>query len=652
MNVDLSYSWFFLLLLIPIAIHFLNFVRTKKVYFSKVQFISYVKDQRNKIESVKRLVLLITRCLLFIALIVSFFTINSSTEDESTKEILFIDNTPSSSFKQNNVSVLDLEVNYLNQSSSEEKEIALNTASFDKKGLYFSKSNVADRLIEVVTDFNSFTLSKVKDRVSNVLTFSELNAEEVGVTVVSDFQKNMDLSALANSPYKVNLVKVGGTESYPNVVIDSLWLGSKFVSVNQKSSLFVAYHQLGESDEVTLKLLINGTQSGFVTLPTDRKTGVLEIPFSLQQAGISVCQLVLDDAVDFDNEYNFVISSDETINVGVIVEDTLKSFVGKVFVNEEIFKTHLWSIKNLPFDQLVAMDILIFEGNKSNNKGMADLLDNLTKKGVLLVYVPANTIEHTTEIDTWFLEQLQGKVLTVSNKQKLSTYDETFLSGVFEGANKSFDYPTVTPKIGYNKTLKALLSLNDKSAFLVQKNAVFGFSTAFSDSLTNFHKHSLFVPAFYKLAFQSSKSNTELAHFIGNDIALDLKLGVDETLLFKRAETELAVSFTINDLGKVVVDGSTEGLTPGYYDVMVRDSVLTKVALNGNKAESETNFYSLEDLESTFEGSNVTVQAIEDQTSIDKTISAKNEGIPFWKYSLTLALVLLLIEIIVIKYWR
>lgn len=652
MNVDLSYSWFFLLLLIPIAIHFLNFVRTKKVYFSKVQFISYVKDQRNKIESIKRLVLLITRCLLFLALLVSFLTVNSVSKEEVSREIVFVDNTPSSSFKQNNLSVLDIAINYLNQSTSAEKEIALNTASFDKKGLYFSKNNLSDRTIDITTDYNSFSLTKVKDRVNNVLSFSELDAEEATVTVVSDFQKNIDISALTNTPYKINLVKVGGIESYANVVIDSLWLGSKFVAVNQKSTLFVAYHVIGESDEVTLKLLIEGTQSGFVTLPADKKVGVIEIPFSLQQSGISTCKLVLDDAVDFDNEYHFVISSDEVINVGVVTEDTLKSFVGKVFLNEEIFKTHVWSIKNVPFDQLMAMDILFFEGAETDNKGFAELLGNLSKRDVLLVYIPSNSKEFSTEIDTWFLEQLQGKAQIAANKQRLSTYDEAFLSGVFEGAKKSFDYPTVAPIVGYNKTLKTLLSLNDKTAFLVQKNTVFGFSTAFSDSLTNFHKHALFVPTLYKLAFLSSKSNSELAHYIGDDITLDRKLGIDESLIFKREEAELAVSFSVNDLGKAVIEGSIAGLSPGYYDVVIGDSVVTKVALNGNKAESETSFYSEAELEAAFEGSNVTVQVIEDQTSIDKTISAKNEGIPFWKYSLTLALVLLLIEIIVIKYWR
>lgn len=652
MNVDWSYSWLFVFLLIPIIIHFLNFVRTKQVYFSKIQFITYVKDQRNKVESIKRLLLLIVRCLIFVALIFSFFKINTSQVNSEKKKVVFLDNTPSMSSKlDGNISSLDLAVNYLSNEQKDKEEVALNTAELAKSGLYFSKSDLSDKLSAININEKGLTFSKVLSRSTSIVSFSELKNEDVEVVVVSDFQKNINIPEDIESSYNLRLVKVGGTEKLPNFIVDSIWLSTRYLTSNQKEELNVRYKVLGNTNSMSLKLLVNGIQTSFVN-DIQEQEGVLILPIIASKQGINTCELIVEDKTTFDNQFLFTVVADKSIKVGVVANDTAASYVLKVFKNESLFESKGWMASEVSYDELMDVDLLVFDGIETDFKGISDVLDQLKREKKLLCYVPSLELDQSSELNNWFLNRLSGKSVVDSVKHKVDQFDEDFMTSVFEGKKKSYDLPTAIKQISYNKTLKNILEFNDNSGYLVQNSNVYGFSSGFNEDVSSFHKHSLFVPVFYKMAFSAMNYNEVLAFRLGEEITLDLKSNPEDQLVLKKGEELYDVDFLINELGKTVITKVPDNLNAGFYQVYLKDSVLATIAINSLESESVTQFYSEEEIKERCKGDNIVVSSISNRSDVNDYISGNSEGMPFWKYSLTLALLLLLVEIIVIKYWR
>ena len=652
MDVDWSYSWLFFLLLIPIIIHFLNFVRTKQVYFSKIQFITYVKDQRNKVDSIKRLLLLIVRCLVFLALIISFFKIYKTEEGGAKKKIIFLDNTLSMSTKlEGNSSSLDLAINYISNEQKNKEEIALNTSRLEKSGLYFSKSDLVDKLSTIAVNERSLAFSEVLSRTSSIISFSELKNEEVEVVVVSDFQKNINLPEAIESPFSLRLVKIGNKESLPNFIVDSIWLSTRYLKSNQKEELKVRYKVLRSKNSISLKLLVNGLQTSFVN-DIQEQEGVLTLPIEATVSGVNTCKLIIEDETTFDNQFLFTVVADKSIKVGVVSNDTSSSYVLKVFKNESLFDTKGWLANEVSFDELTAFDLLVFDGVSTDFKGISTVLDQLMQMKKLMCYVPSLEVNNDFELDDWFLKRLKGKAVQDSIKHKIDQFDEEYMASVFEGKKKSYDSPKAIRQIEYGKAGRNLFEFDDNMGFLVQQGDVYGFSSSFKESVSSFQKHSLFVPVFYKMAFSAINYNETLAYRVSNEIILDLKIAPEEQLVFEKNNELFDVDFVVNEVGKVVITKVPDNLNAGLYNVFVKDSLITTIAINSRENESITEFYSEEDIKGKFIGENAVVSSINNSNDVNDYISGNSEGMPFWKYSLTLALLLLLVEIIVIKYWR
>jgi Na+/H+ antiporter NhaD/arsenite permease-like protein len=70
--VNPSFLWALLVLAIPVIIHLFHFRRYKTIYFSNVNFLKEVQQERNNIRQVKRWLLLLSRLLLLFFLVMAF----------------------------------------------------------------------------------------------------------------------------------------------------------------------------------------------------------------------------------------------------------------------------------------------------------------------------------------------------------------------------------------------------------------------------------------------------------------------------------------------------------------------------------------------------------------------------------------------------
>jgi hypothetical protein len=98
---------------------------------------------------------------------------------------------------------------------------------------------------------------------------------------------------------------------------------------------------------------------------------------------------------------------------------------------------------------------------------------------------------------------------------------------------------------------------------------------------------------------------------------------------------------------------SSDGLTAGYFELVLDNKTEQIIALNHNHAESKLQYYSPDELRAAFSGKkNVQVFDRIDDEAFSTAFQQQNMGTNLWKFFLYAALFFLLIEIGLIRFMK
>jgi len=89
----------------------------------------------------------------------------------------------------------------------------------------------------------------------------------------------------------------------------------------------------------------------------------------------------------------------------------------------------------------------------------------------------------------------------------------------------------------------------------------------------------------------------------------------------------------------------------GYYNIILDDALVRKIAMNYDRIESELDYFKLEDLEEKY-GSRFNIIDKSLDSDLATLIKEKDKGITFWKWCLILALVFIALEILLLRIWK
>ena len=108
-----SFLWGLLAVSVPIAIHFFNFRRTKRVYFTNVAFLKAVETQTSSFRKIKHWLILAARVLAVACLVLAFaqpFLPGKNKLGISRQGVtsLYLDNSYSMQNEENNKRYLDI----------------------------------------------------------------------------------------------------------------------------------------------------------------------------------------------------------------------------------------------------------------------------------------------------------------------------------------------------------------------------------------------------------------------------------------------------------------------------------------------------------------------------------------------------------------
>jgi hypothetical protein len=689
-----SFLWALALVSVPIIIHLFNFQRPKIIYFTNVTFLREVKSVANARNRLKHLLVLLMRCLFVVALITAFAQpfIPSHQADNlpiaGNQAAIYIDNSFSMQNERDNKKLLDRSVDLALQivkGFPQNARFSVLNNSFESDLNFLFEPVKANDLISK-TDYSntSRTLESVYERQKNILA----NAAGSGshhIFWLTDFQQmpGSDLEKLAANLDSVNRFYLLPQEAndVSNVYIDSVWLENPFVRVNESNTLRIRMRNFGTeaATERLVRLFIEGKQvsGGTVSLQAG-ETSELALNFAVTSPGQKPCKVVVDDMpVVFDNSYFFTLSVAPEINILHIVEGKSPAYIPDVYSNEAFFKVESVSAGSLDYARINAANVVILQGLKTIDTGLQTALRNFLVRGGALAVFPGQVFDAQAYSDLLGIRIvfIPDALSAATLKLPMNAPDlqEPFFKGVFEkmtGQDEAarMAMPDAKVNLSWSGAGRELLSLRNGqpylSSFELLNSRVFLFAAPLDAAFTGLPQNAIFVPIMYKIALAGKRGSERLAYsFAESLIALPLSEGQNfsrnDVLKLVPADStstdrELIPVQRFADNQLIIELPKTE-LPAGNYNLVQRKNgnVVTALALNYDKAESQFKTYKVDDLKRIFAGKK-NVQVLDEVSAREfaGTFNAMNLNKPLWRYFIMAALAFLLVEVLLLRFWK
>ena len=665
--------WGLFALLIPIAVHLFNFRRHKLVYFSNTAVLRSIQQENAKTRKLKYLVTLLLRCLFIAALVLAFAfpyhpekQLNINTENHLVG--IYIDNSMSMKGQSQRTTLLEdarQSARDLVHQLSPSSRYLLMTNSFEIQNEYpMNQEEMLDQLDRMNPDGVPAPMGEVIDRF-------EMLGKQHGFTtstlfVYSDFQENTFELSAAKADTALQVVVVPMVPEFKtNLYIDSVWLASPIVQAGLTNDLMVRVVNQGDKEVkgLPINFTMNGAMAASTTVDLEKNgTTELSMQFVVENNGEQKCSvLLMDHPITFDDSYNFVLSVKPSLSV--VELGTEPSNCALLFEDDEQFHYTLMEPSRFDLGSIGQAQLLIVnETAKLNETLQQTLLDAVSEGASLMLFPSVDDPKNNS-----YLYQKLGLTLVEADTNTTAMEDLALQHDFFRDMILDMpQYPDL-PKVKQHIRLKSngvptpLLTLKNGDPLLLSetmgKGQAFVMATALSPSWSDFADNALFVPTMVKAAFMGGKMG-RLSYIIGMDKMLvlnDMNLEGDRQFLFANEDRsfELMPSSEIRN-SKVYLYLNDNLPAAGFYDLLVNDTVNRVTAWNESRVESKMVFVDRDAIEPQFKKAGFNVAAVLDTSDFVTAdlVEAMAHQSSQWKLFALIALLALLGEIAVLRFWK
>ena len=635
---EILYALF--LLLIPIIVHLFQLRKFQKVYFTNVAFLKEATLQTRKSSQIKKWLVLLTRLFLLAALVFAFaqpFTSKTTSFKKEKETVIYLDNSFSMQTKGNQGELFKRAIQDVIANVSENENITLITN--DK---VFKKTSIKAIKNELLTlNYTSSDLSKqaaylkCKSFLSNKI--NTLN----NVILISDFQEdNTNLNILSDSTTNINFVKLNPLNKN-NIAIDSVFISKVNPDLLE---LKVVLKNSGVSVEnLPVSLFNNDKLIAKTSLEIEQKA---ETIFTLPNHDVINGKITINDAsLQFDNTLYFNINEASKINV-LSINDADDSYLKRIY-NITEFNYVSTQLNTLNYNLIDSQHLIILNELKSIPLALNAALKQFIRQGGNLVIIPS--IKNNNESYNTFLTNYNLSFNEIVNSEKRITSinyaHPLYNNGVFEKQVKNFQYPKVNSFYTLaSKNLSAVLQFEDEKLFLGQRQNVYLFTASINQVNSSFKNSPLIVPTLYNIAKQSFKI-PELYYIIGKENAFDVDTKMQQDAVLSLVKEDISMipkQQYFNN--KVVINTLEDPSVAGTYQIKNKNEIIKNVSYNYSRNESQLAYKDLSALEQVTVSNSI--------TEVFDTIKSDTKVNALWKWFVIFALALLIIEMLILKFFK
>ena len=644
-NPDILY--FLVLLIIPILVHLFHLQKFTKVSFTNVAFLQKIIQKNRKSSRLKKWLLLCVRMLLLSAILFAFSQpyISENEADKKQENFIYLDTSLSLNSKGENGDLLKVAVQEIIENSSEKNSYTLQTNSDYYPNI--SKSELKNILQKVKNTSEKIAISTILLKIRKL---NENKSNTLGKNIlISDFQNNYDVE-FTNVTHPISIVKLE-TSTQNNVSIDSVYVAS--TSIDKTNLKVVIRNQGTKKNNIPITLYNDQKLISKQTFSIE-KNGTYTIDFNIDKGTqfLGKTQITLNDTFTFDNTFNFALNSNEKINVLSIGKEA--DFLSKIYTKKEFIYTH-YTPEEINFNAIQKQQLILLNSLKNITPTVQNSLIEFSKKGGSIVLIPNNNLA-LDSYRSFFKKLALGNIDSKIEKSLKITdinFDHPFFKSVFYKQVQNFQYPNSKnhfPTSFVNSS--NLISYENKEGFIKKvptKNGnLFWVAAALDSKNSNFINSPLVVPVFYNFA-QLSLQPSKLYYSLGVENKIDVKTTLynDEILSIKSSKNTF-IPRQQHTQNKVKITTLEQPEVTGFYYITNKKDTLKTLAFNNPKDESSLTFLNTKSLAK----NNKNISTSNSIKEHFQEINEKNEVHWLWKWFLALAIVSLLLEILILKFFK
>ena len=629
--------YFLGLLIIPIIVHLFQLQRFVKVPFTNVAFLKKLVLQNRKSSRIKKWLILATRLLLLTAIIIAFAQpyFSNRAITEQSRFFIYLDNSLSTNTDGEKGNLLKVASQEIIENTKEKANYTLltndnfyrNKTSFELKDILLNLKNTAKS-----TNFKDVFLriATEKNQTKNIL--------------ISDFQ-NSNINNIQQLPTNTSFIQLQPQQK-ENLSVDSIFvndIGTDNLEVN------ILIKNQGKAKKDIPIAIFNGEKLINKQLFSIEENTQKKVVFSVVKTDTFLGKITLNfnDTYSFDNSFYFSINTKSKIKVLNLGDN--KSFINRIYTKNE-FDLTTATTKNLNYNLIPKQHLIVLNEIENLTETLSNSLINFCKNGGDIIIIPHKNLS-INSYNNLFKKLNIGNISSVKNDSLKITsinYKHPILKNVFEKNVTNFQYPFVTKS--YNTALKnanTIVSFENKKPLIQQikinNAAVYWVASPLNKSNSNFVNSPLVVPVFYNIGKQSLQL-TKLYYTVTKKTIIDIdkQLSKNEIVTISNTNNSfIPLQQTLQNSVKITTD--SQPLKAGIYEIKHQETNIQSIAYNYPKQESLLTF---------LDSSEENIKFSKSITNTLQNINDENKIQWLWKWFLVLAIVSLLIEILILKFFK
>ncbi|QMU64278.1 MAG: hypothetical protein GKR88_08255 [Flavobacteriaceae bacterium] len=637
--------YFLFALIIPLLVHLFQLQKFKKVVFTNVAFLKKIEAKTRKSSRLKKWLILLLRMLLFSAVIFAFAQPYFSSEKNVQQRLhhyIYLDNSISMNAIGKRGKLLPIAAKDIIETISDESAYSLLTNSN-----FYPNLNVSE--LKTILKKVSFTVKKLSIE-SILLKINVENKNLNKIVLISDFQniKKENDYRFTNITTPVSLIKLNPVLQN-NISIDSIFITNK----NQANfTVNVVVKNQGEAKKnIPISIFNAGELLSKKSFSIEKNSEKI-IDFEIQSKPQFLGEISISykDVFLFDNRFFFTANFNDKINVLSIGKTS--AYYPNIFTWDEFFFTHVPETK-MNYNLISKQQLIILNEVENIPAPLSNALTEFVEKGGSLIIVPSET----SIINSYNLFFRRISLGSISKKQrdslKITTihYNHPVFKNVFTKKIQNFQYPSVIKSFTTTSKMIPIVSYEDATAFLAtstyKKGRLYWFSAPINNKNSNFTNSPLIVPTLYNIG-QNSLRVAKPYYILQetNTIDINASIGKDDIVTIKNEHTSF-IPIQQNAQNKITVITTDKPVKRGFYYLVCKDTLKT-ISYNNPVAESSLHYLDT----NAISNKNTHIDSYETIDEYFNELKQKSKVQWLWKLFLVLAIVSLLSEILILKFFK
>ncbi len=660
--------WCLFALAIPIIIHLFNFRRHKIVYFSNTATLKTIEQANAKTKKLKYIIALIMR-MLFIAGLVFAFAYPYSpeqklkTDDADNLVAVYIDNSMSMQSQSSEISLIEdarssARALVSNISPSQRFVLLTNSRQIDNE-YPMNQDEMLMSVDAMQTEASSLMFNNLYENMQMIMKRNGFKSATL--FMYSDFQENMmNMDGLVVDS-AIQLVAMPLASDYQqNIYIDTVWLSSPILQIGlaNEINVRVVNESVKDINGLPVNFEIDGKSVAFNTIdiPANGKNEVAMQFIIDNRVSSHVATVSINDyPITFDDTYNFVLNVRPIIKIVELSTGTGDLAIKTLFSNDSIFDYQVMNPYRIDQQYLTDYQVVIVDGDANLNETMWQTMEDFAKDGGSVVLFPSESSENSKS------SELSDDTLSVS----VIASQHPFFDDIFVNIPHNADLPKVFKHIQIDKkqfsnTLSLISLQNGNSFFTLSKigsGNIFCFASQLGKDWTNFADNSLFVPIMYKIAMLGCQMS-RLSYTLG----IDKDIVINGLTAFSEGDIRIRNAQGNFEMIPMVEMRNNRAFIrlydelpdAGFYTINKGDEVIETMAWNANRKESKMKFLDREEVDKLLKDNGLNVLAVmkSDEIHSADVMETMVRRSMLWKSFIILSLISLLIEILVLRFWK